>query len=172
MMISGLPIALISVGIDKHFLNDYLPRWNIFNTAWTFLIERFDMHCEMKGSDKGIIIIDKRTNMDEKKIKQTINGILKHGTNFKNINRIKKEPSFFPSKSQHGIQIADAVSYCTLKNLNRCEKFMSYWKTVTNKMRKSVTGEIMGYGLKLFPSNILEGYMTENPPVIKPPLVV
>jgi hypothetical protein len=29
---------------------------------------------------------------DEKKIKQTTNGILKHGTNLKNINRVKGKP--------------------------------------------------------------------------------
>lgn len=133
-MIDMLPLAIISVAIEKRLMNDYLPHWDIFHTAWTFLTERFDKHIEKNhDSENGVIIVDTSTNMDERKTRQIINDLIKYGSNMQSITRVKDESYFFPSESQQVIQIADAASYCTLKKLNRCDKFFKYWVKITNK---------------------------------------
>lgn len=48
--INGLEITTISVIIDKESLKTNFPTWKVFNTAWTFLIERFDKVLEEKFS--------------------------------------------------------------------------------------------------------------------------
>ena len=60
-------------------------------------------------------------------------------------------PTFLPSKTQNGLQISDAAAYCTLKKLNNYVKFEPYWNIIKNKLRKSSSGKVEGFGYKLFP---------------------
>jgi hypothetical protein len=165
-MIDSMPITVVSVGIDKIKSRGQYPNWNILNAAWTFLIERFDNFVYDKdGNDNGKIVVDISTNTDTRQISTLVKTLIIAGSNIQNIRTVTEAPSFFPSKTQHVLQIADAAVYCTLRNLNNYTKFDPYWNIIKNKLRKSRFGKIEGYGYKVFPE-IMRGYMPENPQTI------
>jgi hypothetical protein len=151
-LIHELPITIISVGINKLRIQHVYPEWNIFTAAWTFLTERFDSFIsDARPEEMGEIVVDTSSNMDETKVRKIVRGLIEHGSYYQNIKNIHDEPSFFPSEMIHGIQIADAASYCTLKYLKGCRKFNNYWNLIMDKMRKSPASDINGYGYKIFP---------------------
>lgn len=148
-----LPIRVISVGIDKALVQAQKPHWNIFNAAWTFLCERFDMYIDDNGNslNKGLIIVDKSSKMPEKEITNTVSRLRRFGSSFQDLSTLAEEPIFIDSHLREGIQVADACAYATLKNLNGHDKFTKYWDVVRGKLRSNVYGEVSGYGLKIFP---------------------
>jgi hypothetical protein len=151
-IIYGLPVTIISVGINKIQFELMHPDWDSFNVAWTFLLERFDRFISDNNSkDKGEIVVDISSNMNEREIKRIIKYLIKHGTPYQYISHVAEEPSFFYSETIHGIQVADAASYCTLRHLNGYTKFCNYWNIIMGKMRKGPGGKIDGYGFKVFP---------------------
>lgn len=149
-----LPITAISVGINKAMMKDTMPNWNIFNAAWTFLCERFDMFIDDNGDNmnKGLIIVDKSSKLPEKEVTAVVSRLRKYGSNYQAIDTLAEEPIFIDSHLREGIQVADACAYATLKHLNGHEKFEKYWEAVRGKLRSSSGGSIIGYGLKVFPS--------------------
>ncbi|MGC1132043.1 MAG: DUF3800 domain-containing protein [Nitrososphaeraceae archaeon] len=91
--IGGLPICVISVGIDKVELIQNFSHWNIFNAAWTFLIERFNNYIHDKGGriNRGIFIVDKSSKIPEYEITTIVNRLRKNGSNFQSITNIVEE---------------------------------------------------------------------------------
>ena len=90
--------------------------------------------------------------MPEKDIWKIVNRLRRNGSYFQAIENIVEEPIFIESQIREGIQLADACAYCTLKYLNGSEKFLRYWDIVKNKLRRSKSDVILGYGLKIFPN--------------------
>ena len=80
-----------------------------------------------------------------------INHIRHHGTNWQSVRNIVEEPLFYDSFVRKGLQIADAVAYCTNRYLNKNNDFDSYWKLLYPKIQKNASGTTMGYGLTVFP---------------------
>ena len=60
---------------------------------------------------------------------------------YQKILNVSKDFYFFPSETQHVIQIADAASYCILRILHKYTKFLSYWKIIINKTHKDLNGK-------------------------------
>jgi hypothetical protein len=152
--LKNLPFIAISVGIHKEKMNRLYPHWNIFTTAWTFLAERFDMFLCGEGLEEfGRIIIDKSDNLQTYEATKILQNLIENGTNQRSITRIYNNILFFPSYSHYGLQLADAISYCILRNLNGYNKFSPYWEIVKMKTRRNeYTNEIWGYGYKIFPN--------------------
>jgi hypothetical protein len=152
-MINTLPITTISVGISKVQLLQIHPDWDVFNAAWTFLTERFDKFVSDHGNsiNKGIII-DRSSKIPEKEIWKIVNRLRRYGSYFQSIDNIVEEPIFVESQIREGIQLADACAYCTVRYLNGSKQFLSYWDVVESKLRRSKSGIIPGYGLKIFAS--------------------
>jgi hypothetical protein len=153
-LINTLPITIISVGISKVRLLQSHPDWDVFNAAWTFLTERFDKYVSDHGNsiNKGIIIVDRSSKIPEKDIWKIVNRLRRYGSHFQSIENIVEEPIFVESQIREGIQLADACAYCTVRYLNGSEKFLPYWDIVESKLRRSKSGIVLGYGLKIFPS--------------------
>jgi Protein of unknown function (DUF3800) len=136
--INGLPITLIAVGIDKlEFIKKY-DKNDIFRAAWTFLVERFEMHIDDMGknTNEGLIIVDTSSKIPENDICKIVYRLRKFGSYWKNINHLVEEPIFIKSDFREAIQIADACAYCTLKHLTGYDKFKPFWPTVEGKLRK------------------------------------
>ena len=130
--------------------------WDVLETGYTFLVERFDKFLR-KSNHKGIIRIDKTSNKNnalnkkDQKILDAINRIRKSGTNWQSIKNIAEEPQFVDSSLRKGIQIADSVVYCTNSYLNQNSDFDMYWNLMLSKMHTKSNGSFNGYGLTVFP---------------------
>lgn len=153
-LIEKLPVTAISVGIDKNAFKLKHPTWNLFNAAWTFLIERFDNYINDNGYglSKGLLRIDGSSRISQDETLRIVNQLRKHGSNFQKIKHILEEPLFVDSSLHEGIQLADASAYCTLRYLHGYQKFEPYWKIIHKKLRKNSQGIATGYGFKLFPN--------------------
>lgn len=149
--------SITSVAIDKPTLkNSKFSNYDILETGYTFLIERFDKFLR-RTNNKGIIRIDKTSNkstsLNKKdcKILNIVNTIRKQGTNWQSIKNIAEEPFLIDSRLRKGLQIADAVVYCTNNYLNGNPDFKKYWDLIYPKIHTSDRGSIWGYGLYVFP---------------------
>lgn len=155
--ISNIRFSITSVAIDKpNLLNSKWSDYDVLEKGYTFLIERFDNFLR-RTNNKGIVRIDKTSNksiaLNKKdcKILDIVNHIRKHGTNLQSIKNIAEEPFFIESHLRKGLQIADAIVYCTNSYLNTNEDFKKYWDMLEHKIHTSNSGSIWGYGLYVFP---------------------
>ena len=83
VQIEHLPIITISVGIHKENMSRLYPHWNLFNTAWTFLAERFDMFlCGESLEQVGQIIIDENDNMQIDETTKILQNLIKYGIKY------------------------------------------------------------------------------------------
>ena len=156
-VISDIRFSITSVAINKpNLLTSKWNNYDVLETGYTFLIERFDKFLR-RTNNKGIVRIDKTSNkqvaLNKKdcKILDTINHIRKHGTNWQSIRTIAEEPFLIESHLRKGLQIADADVYCTNSFLNLNEDFKNYWDMIYPKIHTSNVGSIWGYGLYVFP---------------------
>ncbi len=151
--VSNLDITTISVIINKKLLKEQYPTWKVFNTAWTYLIERFDKHieCGDHANEGGIVKIDKSTSKQQADVFKIVNELRKEGSYWQNVNHIIQEPTFVNSAGVEGVQVADAIAYCTFRNKTGSTKFKPYWDKIYDKFRKGSDGRVSGYGIKEFP---------------------
>lgn len=156
ILLFNLPFTIVSVVIDKQLMlsGNYI-NWKVNKASWTFLTERFDRFISdnSEWGNKGLLIVDKQTKEVDNEIRERVNDLLKHGTLYHKYKRIFEEPLFVPSFNRIGLQIADAVSYCTLKHFYLNTHFDEYWNYTQTKYRKNPKdNNIYGYGLKIFPN--------------------
>jgi hypothetical protein len=152
-IIKELPIIMLAVGINKDLIMSQFPNWTVFNASWTFLTERFDKYISDNGDalNKGMMFIDKNSKMPDREITKIVNRLRIFGSNYQSIDYIHGDPSFVNSKDSPLLQIADAISYCTLKHLCQHKWFKTYWFSIKDRFRTDHLGNILGYGLKIFP---------------------
>jgi hypothetical protein len=107
----------------------HFPNWTVFNASWTFLTERFDKYISDNGDvlNKGMMFIDKNSRMPNSEITKIVNRLRRNGSSYQNIDYIHEDPSYVTSNDRPLLQIADAISYCTLKQLCRHKWFKTYW---------------------------------------------
>ena len=151
-MISGLPIKIISVVIDKEMLKQKHSNWKIFKTAWIILVTRFNQYLESISilEEKGLIKMDRVTVEERQELGKIIKGMRQNKEKWQRIDNIVGEPVFATSHGTEGIQIADAVAYCTTKHLAKNNHFGQYWKII-EKLSHAKDGKLLGYGLIVFP---------------------
>lgn len=107
-----------------------------------------DLFCQ---SDKGIMKIDKSSNREVSELNDIIKELRRENKKYKRIDNIICQPCYAHSGASDGIQIADAVAYCTVKRLNGNKKFPpAFWDLINNKFYSN-DGKILGYGLNVFP---------------------
>lgn len=152
-LLNKMPITIISVAVDKFLFEIGYPRWNLFNTAWTILFQRFDRFIEGKadGEEKGKIRIDKSTKEQQSNIIKLVTYLKKDLSESRRINHIIGKPYFINSELSEPIQTADAVSYCIHKHLSGIKRFDPYWKKIQPKFY-SKNNQIFAYGLNIFPN--------------------
>lgn len=157
-----LPFSVISVVIDKKLMlsGDYV-NWNVTKASWAFLTERFDMHISDNNNSntKGLLIVDKQTKQVDNEIRDRVNDLrlngsyyYKNGPYYYKYKHLFEEPLFVPSYDRIGLQIADAISFCTLKHFCLIKDFEYYWNCIVPKYRRNPnTNNINGFGLKIYP---------------------
>lgn len=151
-MVSGLSIKIITVVIDKDLLQQKHPNWKIFKTAWNILMKRFDLYLESLNilNEKGRIKIDRVTVEQRQELNKIIKEMRGNKKKWQRIDNIVGDPVFATSHGTEGIQIADAIAYCTTKYLTKNERFNKYWQKI-EKLWHTKDGKILGYGLIIFP---------------------
>ena len=151
--VSNMDITTISVIINKKLLESQYPTWKVFNTAWTYLVERYDKYIEFSGKadEGGIIKIDKSTSKQQADAFKIVNDLRKEGSYWQNVNHIIQDPTFVNSTAVEGVQVADTIAYCTFRHKSGSTKFEPYWNKIYNKFRTGEFGIVKGYGIKEFP---------------------
>ncbi len=127
-----------------------------FKTAWTYLVERYDKHIEWSGKadEGGIIKMDKSTSKQQADAFKIVNELRKKGSNWQDVNHIIQDPTFVNSAAVEGVQVADAIAYCTFRHKTGSTKFEPYWEKIYGKFRKGEFGTVKGYGIKEFPEEV------------------
>ena len=148
-MIKDIDCVGISILINKNELLRKYPTWKVFNTAWTFLIERYNSFLKESNLRIGHIRIDKSSSKNHAEITKIFRELIDHGTRFQTIDRLS-HPKFVDSSGVAGIQIADAFAYCTFQQKMKRKQFDRYWDVVYDKLRKR-NSKVSGYGYKEYP---------------------
>jgi uncharacterized protein DUF3800 len=155
-LLYNLPFTIVSVVINKHsMLSGNYINWQVNKASWTFLTERFDRYISENrgGGSKGLLIVDKQPKQIDNEIRDLVNDLLQNGSLYRQYRRILEEPLFVTSYNRVGLQIADAISYCTLKHFYSNADFEIYWNYMETKYRKNPKdNNIYGYALKIFPN--------------------
>lgn len=146
-----IPVALISVAIDKPaFWNKY-PSKNPYDSAYIFLLEHYQMFLEREKA-LGICILDPREGQVEKHyIGESIDKA-HHSLRFDNdrlgikCTNVIERVLFSTSDLNIGIQIADLYCYPIFHVLEYNKKGSDYWRY--NDITK---GKIDNIGIKNFP---------------------
>lgn len=156
-LVNELEFSVISVAIDKPTLQtSKYSNYDVLETAYKFLVERFDNYLR-RTENQGIIRIDRTSNKSDilnkkdRRILREISNVRHHGTNWQKVKNIAEDPLFYDSSMRKGLQIADAVVYCTNRHLNGNNDFDKYWNLLYPKFQTRYSGSIDGYGLTVFP---------------------
>lgn len=150
-LINQLPISIVSVVIDKVLFELFYPKWNIFTTTWSILIQRCDSYLQsILSKPEAKIRIDKSTKGQHKEISEIISTLQNKLPKNQRIKNIVGTPFFVSSEASELIQVSDATSYCTLKHLTSYDKFEKYWDLIKPKYFHK-NGQIDSYGLNIFP---------------------
>ena len=145
-MIREIDCIGISILINKNDLQRTHPTWKVFNTAWTFLVERYNSFLKENGLRVGHIRVDKSSSKDHTEITKIFRELIDHGTRFQTIDRVS-HPKFVNPSDVSGIQIADAFAYCTFQHKMKRKQFVRYWNVVYGKLRKH-DSQVLGYDYK------------------------
>ena len=122
-----------------------------------FVTERFQFYLQSNEDRKGLIISDfPGSGKEEKRLLQDYYQLLEKGTKYVKPANIVMNLLTTESYLNPSLQIADLVvgittSMCTPRN-----RFaLDYWDLIKNHFHRSQNGEIIGCGLKVFPSEIV-----------------
>ena len=149
-MIYALDCVGIIIVINKNKLKQKNPKWDVFNTAWLFLLDAYEAFLQENSFQVGKIKVDKSSGTIQKKTNMIIHTNIKARTGSQKISRIK-HVTFDDSSGVFGIQIADAFAYCALKHKMNDELFVQYWNVVYNKLVKNACGKIPKHGYIEYP---------------------
>jgi len=151
-MINDLPFKVIATAINKPLLQIEQPKWSVLKTAFIILASRYNQYLNSIGEGVlGIIRMDDTTDRQRSEIKDILKMLRKEKKN-NQVSNISVEPYFVNSDAVEGVQVADAVSYCIGKKLLGNPKFpLRFWDMISKKIHANEKGEIMGYGLNVFP---------------------
>lgn len=156
-LVSKIDVTLVSSVIDKvKYLQEY-DDGQEESRGWTHLIERCEMGVadlcrEQNFLENGLIITDHNTSdAHDEIVRSFLQIIMIKGTGFLTVTHIIEDPLFVVSKFRNLIQIADVVAYCTVRYILKDEFFMNQFEMIRPRFRHSPEGNIINYGLKIFP---------------------
>lgn len=160
--LKSIDVINISVVIDKAEFWDSFPAQNPYNTAYVFLIERFNKYLQEVGG-LGMVIIDPREGRVEKAFVgdhlRDVHASMRHSAPFftalsSKTDRVIERLLYSASEDTIGIQLADLYCYPVAHIYEYNKKASDYWRfaeTCVPKLRKNKSGNFIGYGLKVFP---------------------
>jgi hypothetical protein len=149
--------TVIAVAIKKR---DFIEKYgkiadDPYELSLSFLLERAVMEIDVQNSNTLQIMIESRGRVEDEVLQKRYNRLLDKGSGHISSNRFKRifEKMEFRKKKENdcGLQIADLCAYPVARHIiNPNEPYPPY-EIVESKFRKSATGSIAGYGLKIFP---------------------
>jgi len=132
-----------------------------------YLVERFEKPYLEENDDIGLIIADHYSNRKEESnlIKQS-KFYINHGTEFQKFNKICLTPLTTSSKDLPFIQIADLIIGITVGSLANSMHALKLFDDISVLFLKNpykgdigfvstISGSVIGFGLKLFPRNFI-----------------
>lgn len=132
-----------------------------------YLVERFERPYLEENNDTGLIIADHYSNRKEESnlIKQS-KFYINHGTEFQKFNKICLTPLTTSSKDSPFIQIADLIIGITVGSLANNTHALKLFDDISVLFLKNpykgdigfvstISGSVIGFGLKLFPRNFI-----------------
>jgi hypothetical protein len=149
-LLKDIPISLISVAINKDKYWKSYPSKNPYDTAYIFLMERFQEFL-VKKDDRGICIIDPREGtVNKRNIDKDLDLIHEKvrwydGSFWKRCPNIIERVLFSSSDLTIGIQLADLYCYPIFHVLEYKKKPVSYWR-----FKETVSSKLIA-SLKVFP---------------------
>ncbi len=150
-MISELQITVISTVVDKPNMKKQYPNWKISKIGWIILLKRYNTYLQNNIGSKGIIQIDASTPKQRDEINSILENLRNEKQKYRRIDNVVEEPKFVNSHGIEGIQIADAVAYCTIRKMGGNRKFPPFWDLIVDKYYHH-EGKLLGYGLNVFPA--------------------
>lgn len=156
--LKSIPVTLISVVINKQEFWTRYPAKYPYDSAYIFLLERFQMFLQ-KEKAIGICILDPREGQVEKHyIGENIDKA-HHTLRFDGsrlgvrCDNVIERVLFSTSDLNIGIQIADLYCYPIFHIFEYNKKAEEYWRynEVTRLKLHNKDGKIEGVGLKIFP---------------------
>ena len=160
--LKDIEVLNISVVIDKAEYWKSYPSQSPYDTAYVFLAERFNKYLtDVDGL--GMVIIDPREGRVEKAFTgdrlRDVHASLRHRASFftalsNKTDRIIERLLYSASEDTIGIQIADLYCYPVAHIYEYDKKSTDYWRfneLCMPKFRRAENGNIMGYGLKVYP---------------------
>lgn len=154
-----IPVDVFSVVIHKPSFWDRYPSKNPYDSAYQFLIERFQYFLSEKN-ELGIAILDPREGQVNKHYIGTEIDNVHHnlrfvGNQFGNCcERVVERVLFSSSDLNVGIQIADLFCYPIFHIFQYNKTSDEYWRfrEITNPKLYRKNGKLDGVGLKFFPN--------------------
>ncbi len=89
-MIKALDCVGIVIVINKYELKQSKPNWDVFNTAWLFLLEAYEEFLLENSLRGGRIKVDKSSGAMHKKTGTVLDTVIKNRTKSQKISRITR----------------------------------------------------------------------------------
>ena len=159
--------CVISVLIDKKEHNEIYKTWRYdpYHYCLAVLLERYIFFLEEKDC-VGDVIVESRGGNEDKRLKDSFEGVYENGTEFMKTERFKysltsKRLKVKPkNKNITGLQIADMIAHPSRRDILITYSYQRKTKTVFGDyiikiLRKgkyyTKSGELIGYGIKKLP---------------------
>lgn len=149
-MIRNVNCPVICVVIDKRLLRVEHPKLDVLTLAWSRLVRRYYEILQIGSFGAGDIKSDGSTTETENKVEKIVSGVIDAMTRHA-LPALISKPVFVDSASVAGIQVADALAYCTLQHKQSNSDFDTYWSIVYDRLRQECTGAAEGYNYIEFP---------------------
>jgi hypothetical protein len=157
-ILSGYEYTIIAVAIDKkrHIQKYGKTAQNPYTICLSFMMERLIFSLDSISSSATVTIdIEKRGRKEDADLLAHYNSIIDRGTYHVESVRFKSRISDFMMQSKReneiGLQIADLCAYPVARHVLNAEEPYIPFEIIRAKLRHSASGEIEGYGLKVFP---------------------
>lgn len=151
-LINNTNVTIIAAAINKNLLiNRYSKPDNPYEIALRFCIERLWRWLEEKEQNNLLthLIVEKRGHNEDIQLElefRRIAGLSAFS------NKPKLDIKFMDKKhNSTGLQIADLAAYPIARHISKPEQTNRAYKIIESKLRRSSSGKIEGYGLKIFP---------------------
>ena len=152
-VVEHAPVTLIAAAIDKHrHVQKYAEPDNPYKIALTFCLERLQRFLAERRqiARKTWILVEQRGRKEDAALELEFRRIVAGG------NHVGAMPNLdirFMDKKHNsaGLQIADLLAYPVARHVISPDQINRAYELTKPKFRRSASGRILGYGLKLFP---------------------
>ncbi len=165
----AVPAVLVSVVIDKRYLQNYMDASKLHRKAWELLCERVENFMREKHhKHKAILVTDDISMQANLSLARKHAFFLEHGTSADcRFRHIVEMPLFVRSELSEGVQAADLCSY-NIYHAMRYQRFdYVYFRKVFPLLYNSAnTSQEKVDGLKIFPdsSPLISWWEKKKPP--------